>query len=219
MSVVEPVVEPEQPTVFVIDDHADVREGVKQLVESIGLCCEVFVSPKKFLERSPANGPSCLVLDVRLPQMSGLELQNELVRGLRHIPIIIITGHGDVPMAVRAMQAGAVGFLTKPVPDQELLDAVYAAIEKDRVHLDAELKLRDLRVRYNSLTKREQQIVPFITAGLLNKQIAAEVGLSEVTVKVHRAKLFAKLCTKSVPDLVRMAKALNIRANAAGPKS
>ena len=206
----------EQSSVFVIDDHVDIREGLKQLVETVGLRCEIFASAKEFLERSPMNGPSCIVLDVRLPGMSGLELQDELTRRSRSIPIIMITGHGDIPMSVRAMKAGAVGFFVKPVPEQELLDAVHDAIEKDRVRLDAELSLRELRERYESLTDRERQILPFITAGLLNKQTAAEVGLSEITVKVHRAKLFAKLDAKSVPDLVRMAKALNIQTNGSG---
>jgi len=201
---------PEQPTVFVIDDHADVRDGVKQLVESVGLCCEVFTSAKEFLERRLTNGPGCLVLDVRLPGMSGLELQSQLAREPGGIPIIMLTGYGDIPMAVRAMQAGAMTFLTKPAAEQELLDAINAAIEKDRARLDAELQLRGLRERYDSLTDRERQILPLIIAGLLNKQIAAEVNLSEVTVKVHRAKLMAKLNAKSLPDLVRMAKALNI---------
>lgn len=209
----------EQPTVFVIDDHVDVREGLKQLVETVGLRCEVFASGKEFLERSPMNGPSCLILDVRLPGMSGLDLQTELRRGSRSIPIIMITGHGDIPMSVRAMKAGAIGFFTKPVPEQELLDAVHGAIEKDRGRLDTELSLRELRQRYDSLTDRERQILLFITAGLLNKQTAAEVGLSEVSVKVHRAKLFAKLDAKSVPDLVRMVQALNIRTNGSGQTS
>jgi len=201
---------PEQPTVFVIDDHADVRDGVKQLVESVGLRCEAFTSAKEFLERRPTNGPGCLVLDVRLPGMSGLELQSQLAREPGGIPIIMLTGYGDIPMAVRAMQAGAMTFLTKPAAEQELLDAINAAIEKDRARLDAELQLRGLRERYDSLTDRERQILPLIIAGLLNKQIAAEVNLSEVTVKVHRAKLMAKLNAKSLPELVRMAKALNI---------
>ena len=201
---------PEQPTVFVIDDHADVRDGVKQLVESVGLRCEAFTSAKEFLERRLTNGPGCLVLDVRLPGMSGLELQSQLAREPGSIPIIMLTGYGDIPMAVRAMQAGAMTFLAKPAAEQELLDAINAAIEKDRARLDAELQLRGLRERYDSLTDRERQILPLIIAGLLNKQIAAEVNLSEVTVKVHRAKLMAKLNAKSLPDLVRMAKALNI---------
>jgi FixJ family two-component response regulator len=207
---------PEQPTVFVVDDHAVVREGVKQLLESAGLRCEVFTSAKQFLERRPTNGPSCLVLDVRLPGMSGLDLQTELARGPRNIPIIMMTGFGDIPMSVQVMKAGAVSFLTKPVPGQELLDAVYAAIEKDQERLEREGNLSELRERYDTLIDREREILPLITAGLLNKQIAAEVGLSEVTVKVHRAKLMTKLNARTLVDLVRMAEALNIRRNGSG---
>lgn len=201
---------PGQPTVFIIDDHADVRLGVKQLVESAGLRCEAFASAKEFLERSPANRPSCLVLDIRLPEMNGLDLQSELAREPGNIPIIMVTGYGDIPMAVRAMKAGAVAFLTKPIAEQELLDAIKAAIEKDQLGLNAALKLRELREQYDNLTDRERQILPMITAGLLNKQIAGAVGLSEITVKVHRAKLMTKLNAKRLPDLVRIAKALNI---------
>jgi FixJ family two-component response regulator len=201
---------PGQPTVFIIDDHADVRQGVKQLVESVGWRCEAFASAKEFLERSPANRPSCLVLDIRLPEMSGLDLQRELAREPGNIPIIMVTGYGDIPMAVRAMKAGAVAFLTKPIAELELLDAIKAAIEKDQLDLNAALKLRELREQYDNLTDRERQILPMITAGLLNKQIAAAVGLSEITVKVHRAKLMVKLNAKRLPDLVRIAKTLNI---------
>lgn len=207
---------PEQPTVFVVDDHPDVREGVKQLLESAGLRCEVFISAKEFLGRRPTNGPSCLVLDVRLPGMSGLDLQAELTRGSKDIPIIMITGYGDIPMSVRAMKAGAETFLTKPVADRELLDAVHAAIEKDQARLEREGNLSKLRERYATLIDREREILPLITAGLLNKQIAAEVGLSEVTVKVHRASLMTKLKAKTLVDLVRTAEALNIRRNGSG---
>jgi FixJ family two-component response regulator len=148
---------------------------------------------------------------VRLPEISGLDVQTELARASINIPIIIITGHGDIPMSVRAMKAGAVEFLTKPVREQDLLDAVYGAIEKDRSRLNMELKNRELRARYDSLSAREREILPLITAGLLNKQIAAEVGLSEVTVKVHRHKLMAKLNAKRLPDLVRMVDELGIK--------
>jgi FixJ family two-component response regulator len=203
----------DEPVVFVVDDSVDVREGLKALLESVGLRCKVFSSPKEFLARAPEFGPSCLVLDVRLPGISGLDVQAELARGSRNIPTIIITGHGDIPMTVRAMQAGAMTFLTKPVREQDLLDAVYNAIEIDRTRLNAELKNRELRGRYESLSTREREILPLITAGLLNKQIAAEVGLSEVTVKVHRHKLMAKLNAKRLPDLVRMADELGIRRN------
>lgn len=201
----------DEPVVFVVDDSPDVREGVKALLETVGLQCKTFESPKEFLVRGPDLGPSCLILDVRLPEMSGLDVQTELARGSKNIPTIIITGHGDIPMTVRAMQAGAVSFLTKPVREQDLLDAVYTALDKDRARLDTEFRARELRTRYDSLSGREREILPLITAGLLNKQIAAEVGLSEVTVKVHRHKLMAKLNAKRLPDLVRMADELGIK--------
>jgi FixJ family two-component response regulator len=200
-----------EPVVFVVDDSADVREGLKALFESVGLECKVFDSPKEFLGRAPESGPSCLILDVRLPEMSGLDVQTELARASRDIPTIVITGYGDIPMTVRAMKAGAISFLTKPLREQDLLEAVYAGIEKDRERLNSQLKDRDLRARYESLTAREREIFPLVTAGLLNKQVAAEVGLSEVTVKVHRHKLMAKLKAKSLPDLVRMADGLRIQ--------
>jgi FixJ family two-component response regulator len=200
----------DEPVVFVVDDSADVREGLKALFNSAGLECKVFGSPKEFLRCAPENGPSCLVLDVRLPEIGGLDVQTELVRRSRNIPTVIITGHGDIPMAEQAMKAGAISFLTKPVPEQELLDAVYTGIEKDREQLNKELLVRDLRSRYERLNVREREILPRITAGLLNKQIAAEVGLSEVTVKVYRHNLMVKLNAKSLPDLVRMADELRI---------
>jgi len=201
----------DEPVVFVVDDSADVRDGLKELLESVGLRCKAFDSPKEFFARAPEVGPNCLILDVRLPGISGLDVQAEMARGPRNIPTIIITGHGDVPMSVRAMKAGAVTFLTKPVREQDLLDAVYGAIETDRTRLNTELKNRELHARYESLSAREREILPLITAGLLNKQIAAEVGLSEVTVKVHRHKLMAKLNAKRLPDLVRMADELGIK--------
>jgi FixJ family two-component response regulator len=203
----------DEPVVFVVDDSADVREGLQALLESVGLRCQAFTSPREFFSRTPDGGPNCLILDVRLPEMSGLEVQAELARDPRNIPTIIITGHGDIPMSVRAMKAGAVEFLTKPVREQDLLDAVYGAIETDRTRLDTESRNRELRARYESLSTRERQILPLITAGRLNKQIAAEVGLSEVTVKVHRHKLMAKMNAKRLPDLVRMADELGIQRN------
>lgn len=200
-----------EPTVFVVDDSQVVREGLKELIESVGLRCQIFGSGKEFLGRAFDDAPSCLVLDVRLPGIGGLDLQTELARRSRNIPTIIITGYGDIPMTVRAMRAGAVTFLTKPIREQELLDAIYGAVETDRARLNAEREDRELRARYESLTARERQILPLVTAGLLNKQIAAEVGLSEVTVKVHRHKLMAKLKANRLPDLVRMADALDAR--------
>jgi FixJ family two-component response regulator len=200
----------DEPVVLIVDDSAHVREGLKDLLESVGMRCKTFDSPREFFEYTPYVRPTCLILDIRLPEMSGLDVQAELARGSKNIPIIIITGHGDIPMSVLAMKAGAVEFLTKPVREQDLLDAVYGAIEKDRTLLNAELKSRELRERYDSLTARERQIVPLITAGLLNKQIAAEVNLSEVTVKVHRHKLMTKMNAKRLPDLVRMVDELGI---------
>jgi FixJ family two-component response regulator len=201
-----------EPVVFIVDDSDDVRAGLVALLETVGLQCKAFESPKDFLLEPPPLGPTCLILDVRLPDISGLDVQMELARGSRNIPIIMITGHGDIPMTVRAMQAGAVAFLTKPVREQDLIDAVYTALERDRAHLNIDLKLRELRARYDSLTEREQEILPLITAGLLNKQIAHEVGLSEVTVKVHRHKLMSKMNAKRLPDLVRMADELGLKA-------
>jgi FixJ family two-component response regulator len=200
-----------EPIAFVVDDSSDVREGLKSLLESVGMRCEVFNSPKQFLKYDTAPGPRCLILDVRLPEMSGLDFQTELARASRSIPTIVITGHGDIAMSVRAMKAGAVEFLTKPLREQDILDAVYAALDRDRQQLDAERRLSKLRARFETLNDRERQIMPLITAGLLNKQVAAEVGLSEVTVKVHRHNLMRKLEAKSLPDLVRMADLLNIR--------
>ena len=200
----------ENGIVFIVDDSADVRDGLKALVESVGLACKVFDSPEEFL-RHNANGPSCLVLDVRFPKMSGLDLQAELAQASRNIPTIIITGHGDIPMTVRAMKAGAVAFLTKPLREQDVVDAIFAGLERDRLKLEQEQKRRDLHLRFETLSSREREILPLITAGLLNKQIAGEVGLSEVTVKVHRSHLMAKLEAKSLPDLVRMADTLGVR--------
>jgi len=160
-------------------------------------------------------GPACVVLDVRLPGMNGLDLQAQLAK---KIPTIVITGYGDIAMAVRAMQEGAVNFLTKPVSEQELLDAIYAGLEQHRTQLTQEAELHGLRVRFESLTAREKEVLPLVVSGLLNKQIAAEIGLSEVTVKVHRHKMMVKLNAKSVPDLVRMAEALAIRSGHSGQR-
>lgn len=201
----------DKPRVFVVDDDSDVREGLKALIESVGLDCQVYGSPKEFIRRSPTHGPSCLILDVRLPKMGGLELQAELARDTTSPPTIMISGYGDIPMAVQAMKAGAVAFLTKPPREQDLLDAIFEALDRHRVRLDQEHELAELRDRFQMLTFREREIMPLITTGLMNKQIASQVGLSEITVKVHRHKLMAKLKAKSVPDLVRMADALGVR--------
>jgi FixJ family two-component response regulator len=199
-----------EPVVLVVDDDIDVRDGLRSLMGSVGLRCEVFASPRKFLERKPADTVSCLVLDVRLPGMSGIDFQAELARTHADIPIIFITGHGDIPMSVRAMKAGAVEFLTKPVREQTLLDAVRVALERDRVRREQAEKLRDLQARFELLSPREWEVLSLVITGLLNKQIAAEMKLSEVTVKVHRATLMKKLGAKSLPDLVKIAGALGV---------
>jgi len=198
------------PIVYVVDDDADVRDGLKALFESVGLRCEVFGSAAQFLTRSGAEVVSCLVLDVRLPGLSGLDVQAQLAEAQISIPVIFITGHGDIPMTVKAMKAGAVEFLTKPVREQDLLDAVGAALQRDRLRRDREDEMRDLRRRFKALSAREQEIVALVTAGLLNKQIAAKLGVSEVTVKVHRHNAMQKLGARSVADLVRIADSLGI---------
>jgi RNA polymerase sigma factor (sigma-70 family) len=197
--------------VFVIDDSADVREGVKALVESVGYRCQVFGTAQAFLSNLPEDGPCCLILDVRLPKMSGLDFQEKLARTSRNIPTIIITGHGDIPMSTRAMKAGAVDFLTKPLREQDVLDAINAALNRDRAQLQAEQQSRELYSRLDTLNSREREILPLVTAGRLNGKIADEMGLSEVTVKAYRHNLMAKLKAKTLPDLVRMADFLGIR--------
>ena len=196
------------PIVYVVDDDADVRDGLKALFESVGLRCEVFASAAQFLTRNAPDEVSCLVLDVRLPGLSGLDVQDALAAAQISIPVVFITGHGNIPMTVKAMKAGAVEFLTKPVREQDLLDAVGAALQRDRLRRDREDEMRDLRRRFKALSAREQEIVALVTAGLLNKQIAAKLGVSEVTVKVHRHNAMQKLGARSVADLVRMADAL-----------
>jgi len=201
--------EPKQ-VVFVVDDDVDVREGLRALLESVQLGCEVFAGAGDFLKRKPSNVVSCLILDVRLPGPSGLDVQAELAAAHIDIPIIFITGHGDIPMSVRAMRAGAVEFLTKPVRGQDLLDAVGIALDRDRVRRERDGKLNDLKERYETLSARERQVLQFVTDGLLNKQIAGRLSLSEVTVKVHRHNMMKKLGAKSLPDLVKMAQSLRM---------
>jgi len=198
------------PIVYVVDDDADVRDGLKALFESVGLRCEVFSSASQFLTRKAPDEVSCLVLDVRLPGLSGLDIQEALVAAQISIPVVFITGHGDVPMTVKAMKAGAVEFLTKPFREQELLDAIRAALQRDRIRRDREDEIRDLRTRFKALSAREQQTVALVTAGLMNKQVAAELGVSEVTIKVHRHNATQKLGARSVADLVRIADALGV---------
>jgi len=201
--------EPKQ-VVFVIDDDIDVREGLQALLQSVSLSCEVFASTKEFLSRKPTNAVSCLVLDVRLPGPSGLDFQSELAKAHMDIPIIFITGHGDIPMTVRAMKAGAVEFLTKPVRDQDLLDAIRVALDRDRLRREKDDRLSELRARFETLSERERTVLSLVTSGMLNKQMAGVMSLSEVTVKVHRHNLMKKLGAKSLPDLVKMAEALSI---------
>jgi FixJ family two-component response regulator len=200
-----------QPVVFVIDDDASIREALKSLFNSIGLRVETFGSASQLLERPLPDAPSCLVLDVRLPGLSGLDFQGELAKANILIPIIFITGHGDIPMSVRAMKAGAVEFLTKPFRDQDLLDAVQTAIERDRTRREGARSISGLRSRFEILTPREQEVIAFVTTGMMNKQIAAQIGVSEITVKVHRGNIMRKMGAKSLADLVRMADVLGIR--------
>jgi FixJ family two-component response regulator len=193
------------PVVFVVDDDASVREGLDSLFQSIDLQVETLAAAPEFLQRKLPDVPSCLVLDVRLPGLGGLDFQAELAKLDIHIPIIFITGHGDIPMSVRAMKAGAVEFLTKPFREQELLDAVQIALERDRERRARDKTVREVRTRFESLTLREQEVTGFVMAGLMNKQIAAELGVSEATVKVHRGSAMKKMGARSLADFVRMA--------------
>jgi FixJ family two-component response regulator len=202
--------------VFVIDDDRDVREGLRALFESVSLDCEAFSSTSDFLQYKRPDAVSCLVLDVRLPGLSGLDFQQELARARIGIPIIFLTGHGDIPMSVRAIKGGAVEFLTKPVREQDLLDAIRTALECDRARREHEEVLNGVKARFESLSERERKVMAFVTAGLLNKQIAGEMNLSEVTIKVHRHNLMRKLAIRTVPDLVRIAEAF---AEGRGSKS
>jgi FixJ family two-component response regulator len=199
------------PTVFVVDDDASVRDALKSLLRSVDLEVETFGSAAEFLRAQIPDAPSCLVLDVRLPGVSGLDFQGELAKSGINIPIIFVTGHGDIPMTVKAMKAGAVEFLTKPFRDQDMLDAIQVALERDRTRREQDGKLIQLKELFGSLTSREQEVIGFVTSGLMNKQIAAEMGVSVITVKVHRGNVMRKMGAKSLTDLVRMADALGIR--------
>ncbi len=193
-----------------IDDDASVRRAIRRLVESVGLRVEVMGSATEFLRTNRPEVPSCIILDVRLPEMSGLELQSELAANGAPIPIIFVTAYGDIPMTVRAMRSGAIEFLPKPFRDQDLLDAVQIALEKDRLRRRRDAEMSVLRDRFRSLTSREREILPLVVSGLLNKQIAALIGASEATVKVHRSQLTRKMGARSLPELVRIAEKIGI---------
>jgi len=199
------------PVVFVVDDDPSVCRAIKRLVESVGLRVQLFGSAEAFMDgREPLDSPTCLVLDIRLPGMSGLDFQRELATAGIHIPIIFITAHGDIPMTVRAMKAGAVEFLTKPFRDQDLLDAIQQGLERDRTMRAQEAEAEVLRERLESLTPGERKVLPLVVAGRPNKQIAAEIGTSEATVKVHRSQLMRKMGADSLPELVRMSEKMRI---------
>ena len=197
--------------VFVIDDDASLREALSRLFASVGLRVKAFASAPEFLQAKLPDCPTCLVLDVRLPGLSGLDFQSELAKANIDIPIVFMTGHGDIPMTVRAMKAGAVEFLPKPFRDQDMLDAVQIGIERDRGRREKASSAAKLKASFNSLTSREQTIMGLVTAGLMNKQIAGELGVSEITVKVHRGSVMRKMGAKSLAELVRMADALGVR--------
>ena len=196
--------------VFVIDDDPSVRSSIKILLESVGLEVELFGSTKEFLLGRPADRPRCLVLDIRLPGVSGLDFQRQLAEAKINIPIIFISAHGDVPMTVRAMKAGAIEFLTKPFRDQDLLDAVQVALERDRARRQREAEIATLRERFESLSPREREVVAMVVSGMLNKQTAAEIGTTENTVKVHRSRAMEKMQAQSLADLVKMIERLKI---------
>jgi FixJ family two-component response regulator len=198
------------PTVFIIDDDRGMRQAIHDLVESVGLRAESFATGEEFLGIKQFIRPSCLVLDVRLPQMSGLDFQRRLAEIGMQIPIIFVTAHGDIPMSVRALKSGAVEFLTKPFRDQDLLDAIQQALERDRIAQSEQVETHDLQKRYRGLTAREQQVMTLVVSGMLNKQIASEIGASEATVKIHRGNVMRKMQAASVVDLVRMSDKLKL---------
>jgi RNA polymerase sigma factor (sigma-70 family) len=196
--------------VFVVDDDPSVRRAIQRLVESVGLHVELFGSATEFMNSSHPDVASCLVLDIRLPGISGLDFQRELLKTKQEIPTIFITAHGDIQMTVRAMKAGAVEFLTKPFRDQDLLDAIQIALERDRSRRQREVEINRLRERFASLTPREREVFPLVVSGLPNKQVASEIGATEATVKVHRSQLMRKMGADSLPELVRMAQKIDI---------
>src|SRR6202051_3362422 len=198
------------PVVFVVDDDASVRRAIKRLVESVGLQVELFGSATEFMSSQRPDAAGCIVTDIRLPGISGLDLHRELVKADDEIPTIFITAHGDIPMTVRAMKAGAIEFLAKPFRDQDLLDAIQVALERDRALRQRQADIAILRERLESLTPREREVLPLVVSGLLNKQVAAELGTTEATIKVHRSQLMRKMGADSLPELVRMAEKIGI---------
>jgi FixJ family two-component response regulator len=207
---VPPPIAAEDPIIYVVDDDEALREALRGLFRSIGLKVETFGSAAELLRGKIPDVASCLVLDVRLPGLSGLDFQAELAKAQLRVPIIFMTGHGDIPMSVKAMKAGAIDFLAKPFRDQDMLDAVTIGLERDRQRRRAERQLLNLRTSFDALTPREREVMRLVTTGLMNKQIAGKLGLSEITVKIHRGHMMRKMCARSLADLVRMAEMLGM---------
>ena len=201
-----------EPIVFIVDDDESVRKALSRLIKSVDLKVETFSSANDFLKRDPYDGPACLVLDIRMPGLSGLDLQTELAKAKRSLSLVFITGHGNIPMSVQAMKAGAVDFIEKPFDEQALLDAVHLAIQKDRAAKEKLAELKELQEHVESLTLREREVFALVVTGMLNKQIAFEMGISEKTIKVHRARVMQKMQAESLADLVRMAEKASVHA-------
>lgn len=201
---------PVDPIVFVVDDDLSVREALSSLIRSVGLRVETFASAQEFLRYQRPDVTACLVLDVRMPGLSGLDLQRELTHAEKRIPIIFITGHGDIPMSVRAMKAGAIEFLPKPFRDEDLLDAIREGLERDQVAREQRGELAEIQDKYATLTSREREVIVLLVKGMLNKQVAAELGITEITIKVHRRRILQKMNAKSLPALVRMVEKLRL---------